>query len=102
MARDVPGDRILHDPRLGVPGPFDGQLVGPGLCRHPRVRRSTLPGPALRGHKNKTRRKAGLSKAGEAELLELRFLVHHVLAADGIELLDLHLFRHGLLFLEVV
>ena len=45
--------------------------------------------------------RAGLGARSEAGLLlELRFLVHDVLAGDGIELLDLHLFRHELLVLR--
>ncbi|KGS19817.1 hypothetical protein X962_5761 [Burkholderia pseudomallei MSHR7343] len=34
------------------------------------------------------------------ELLDLGFLVRHVLAGDGIELHDLHLFRHVALVLR--
>src|SRR5512147_2901487 len=33
------------------------------------------------------------------ELLQLGFLVHHMLASLGIELADLHFLRHGLLVL---
>jgi hypothetical protein len=40
--------------------------------------------------------------ARRSELLELRFLVHHMLASDGIELLDLHLLGISFLFFIVV
>jgi hypothetical protein len=48
----------------------------------------------------KARRLAGFFFAVAApRLFQFRFLVHDVFAGDGIEFLDLHLFRHELLVL---
>src|SRR6185369_3465672 len=67
VAVDVPGHRLLCEPGLGLSGDVDGQLVAAGLHRHRWLCGATLPAQALKraAEKNKTRRKAGLSKAGE-------------------------------------
>jgi hypothetical protein len=43
--------------------------------------------------------KTGLFAVQGGQLLDLAFLVHHMLANDGIVLFDLHLFRHVALVL---
>jgi hypothetical protein len=57
-----------------------------------------IPWPVFSRHKKSPALPGFFIKVVE-ELLDLRFLVDNVLANDGIELLDLHLFGHVALVL---
>src|SRR5690554_2301536 len=59
--------------------------------------RITTPRPDRVSGRHKKARRTGLFCGKDQVLLDLGFLVYHMLANDGIILLDLHLFGHGAL-----